>query len=150
MLFFLRKSKFILLINSSGHPWVPNRLPRVQINSSGNNNNNSNNHNSGSSAFSPASDLRRLLRSTDHTPDTPTQKNPIKNSEEDNTAESDFIGPYNFRQLLRPTEHLPTESLRKRKGVLTGERASISVTPQNQLDDSPSKRRAKPVQPRKI
>jgi len=77
-------------------------------------------------------------------------KNPVKNSEEDNTAENDFNGPYNFRQLLRPTQHLPTESLRKRKGVLMGERVNISVIPQHQLDDSPSKRRAKPIHPRKV
>ena len=46
--------------------------------------------------------------------------------------------------------HPPTESLRKRKGVLMGERVNISVIPQNQLDDSPSKRRAKPIHPRKV
>jgi len=148
--------------DSNSYPWGPNCLPRIQINSSGNNssrsrsssssnnNKNSKHNNSGSSPFSPASDLRRLLRSTDQTADTPTWKNSVKNSEEDNTAENDFNGPYNFRQLLRPTEHLPTESLRKRKGVLMGERANISVIPQNQLDDSPSKRRAKPIHPRKV
>ncbi|PNF16208.1 hypothetical protein B7P43_G17806 [Cryptotermes secundus] len=136
--------------NSNGHPWGPTRLPRIQTSS----NNNNNNSNSSSSPFSPASDLRRLLRSTNQSPEIPTREHSVKNSRGDDQAETDFNGPYNFRQLLRPTEHLPTESLRKRKGILMGERTSMphtSVTPPNHPDDdSPSKRRAKPVHPRKI
>jgi hypothetical protein len=147
--FNLKKSELVFVFLSNGHPWGPTRLPRIQTSS----NNNNNNSNSSRSPFSPASDLRRLLRSTNQSPETPIREHSVKNSRGDDQAETDFNGPYNFRQLLRPTEHLPTESLRKRKGILMGERTNMphtSVTPPNQPDDSPSKRRAKPVHPRKI
>ncbi|XP_069672444.1 myosin-IIIb-like isoform X3 [Periplaneta americana] len=137
------------------HPWGPSRLPRIQSNS--NNNNNNNNNNNGSGPFSPASDLRRLLRSTSQSPETPTRGHPDKHTGGGDQADTDLNGPYNFRQLLRPTQHPPTESLRKRKGILVGgveggrpNISNTSITPPNQLGDSPSKRRAKPVHPRKI
>jgi hypothetical protein len=115
-------------------------MPQIKANSSINNNS--------SSPFILASELRHLLRSNTHSPETP-----IKDSGEDDQTDADLNGPYNFRQLLRPTEHLPTESLRKRKGILAGERPVVtntSINLPNQLDDSPSKRRAKPVHCRKI
>lgn len=148
--FVLQSSELVLVLHSNGqqkdHLSGPNHLPRIKTNS--------NNSNSRINPFSLASDLRRLLRSTSDSPETPTREHPIKNSGGDDEADDiDLNGPYNFRQLLRPTEHLPTESLRKRKGILMRERPTIpskSISPPNQLDDSPSKRRAKPVHHRKI
>lgn len=98
------------------------------------NNNNGNN-------FNPASDLRRLLRQSSQSFESPTEDLPEINDNEIN-------GPYNFRQLLRPTEHAPTESLRKRKGVVPGEvkpPVSHSCSAVSNVDDSPNKRRAKPI-----
>ncbi|XP_063238781.1 myosin-IIIb-like [Bacillus rossius redtenbacheri] len=66
-------------------------------------------------SFSPASDLRKLLRQTSQSPATsPTKRVPPGGED------GDSVGPYNFRQFLRPTEHAPTESLRKRKGTAGG------------------------------
>ncbi|PSN47190.1 hypothetical protein C0J52_07874 [Blattella germanica] len=125
------------------HPWGGSRIPRIQTNSNSNNNNNG--------PFSPASDLRRLLRSTSESPEG-TNKVMVADQ-----GESDLNGPYNFRQLLRPTAHPPTESLRKRKGVVVGGvdggRQNImnkNAKPPSPVGDSPIKRRAKPVNARKV
>nr|CAD7201022.1 unnamed protein product [Timema douglasi] len=94
----------------------------------------------GDSPFSPASDLRRMLRQTSH----PSNNSPTRELPKTSDADGDYSGPYNFRQLLRPTEHAPTESLRKRKGVAgKGGMMSPSSSPPL-IPDSPSKRRAKP------
>ncbi|XP_067001655.2 myosin-IIIb isoform X2 [Anabrus simplex] len=99
-------------------------------------------------AFNPASDLRRMLRQTSQSPESPVKKPMVI------TGGEDLSGPYNFRQLLRPTEHAPTESLRKRKGVLNGSENSNGNNKTNvnylqrsynQLEDSPSKRRPQPI-----
>nr|CAD7429069.1 unnamed protein product [Timema monikensis] len=95
----------------------------------------------GDSPFSPASDLRRMLRQTSQ----PSNNSPTRELPKTSDADGDYSGPYNFRQLLRPTEHAPTESLRKRKGVAgKGGMMSPSSSPPL-IPDSPSKRRAKPV-----
>ncbi|XP_059476387.1 myosin-IIIb-like isoform X1 [Neocloeon triangulifer] len=96
-----------------------------------------NNRHTQAMQFSPASDLRRLLRQGDNTPSY-------------HESGSDDIGPYNFKQLLRPTEYAPTESLRKRKGLAHLNQTSLDDEPvmrapsSKNPQDSPTKRRARP------
>lgn len=90
-----------------------------------------NQSNNNKDPFSPATDLRLLLR--------PATVPEVGVGNED-------AGPYNFRLLLRPTDHLPTESLRKRKGFIVGTEEKARKNYISTLaEDSPSKRRAKPV-----
>ncbi|XP_049784574.1 myosin-IIIb-like [Schistocerca cancellata] len=92
------------------------------------------------------SDVHHLLRQTSQSPESPTGVSLT------DPCDNEINGPYNFRQLLRPTEHAPTESLRKRKGVLGNEVMKdniINPRVSNHLQDSPTKRRAKPV-PKKL
>ncbi|KAF4520317.1 hypothetical protein B566_EDAN004377 [Ephemera danica] len=103
--------------------------------------------------FSPASDLRRLLR----------QDNSISYQQE--MPGDEDTGPFNFKQLLRQTKYAPTESLRKRKGLSSNNSSSYDedtdqnypaqapqqrnkapapARPVSHTPDSPTKRRAKP------
>ncbi|GLH16633.1 Myosin-VIIa [Gryllus bimaculatus] len=127
--------------NDAAMAWKLRGAQQSNNNNNGNNNNHKGNHGNG---FAGATDLRLLLRqSSQSPPDSPIPK------QAPTAGDSDLNGPYNFRQLLRPTEHLPTESLRKRKGFVGPPEIGKSDIPymrnkpQN-VDDSPSKRRARP------
>jgi len=68
-------------------------------------------------------------------------RNLLRKSEIPKNEDIDVSGPYDFRQLLRPAKHLPTESLRKRKGVLSVVGEAFSPGP-TAVGNTPIKRRA--------